>query len=625
VSKTWARARGRRKRAVVAALLAILAPAVLPLQMARAGATTTSSASVPLDPWHQLHVPVQMSELPVPPTVPSNGVCTNTTGCVAASWGGFGAPGFYWDPHYVLLGMTYAGAPSGSIYSGPQVLIVKTDGTIFPNGDAWKCITCGATLLPGVNITQFPYPPPHEFPDGKRVLVGNGILSCGQGDVTYAVTDPRCTPQNTTVYPIYWGSQPLFAQTPTGNNGREWRLSPDGVHLAWDSLNFATFTELPYVGRLSFDQANQRYDLTNISILFNPAPQFQPYVVEPGNKLKFNPAGMIGELRGWTNDGKAILGIQSYESSSVDLWATDLATGRSTPLTDHAEYTDPNFMSPNGEWLLSEEVAGSGRLDFISGMEGVPPITDQLPTTGYISQIRNNGQRRFFLPWLVNPARAQSEQINAGGDPNWNAAADPVWLANSTSVVWTENLACGANIQPTPCTSSTEPGGRNSRVMIARFPTLRPSRAIPPPPVSDTTWGIPYVPGQTPPAPPPLPPGTYTLEGRIWGSATVVITDNASNTAIMSIAVAYHNFIDQFLDVINGTESVQRTGTSPFTEQVTWFENLRLSGLHTGTKVTSPGGFTLGPSVLLANNFQAVGTMTTTIDGVSYTQPANGT
>lgn len=514
--KKQSRVLGVRCGPFVGALLGIVMFGLAPIQTgsAVAATATATSASVPPDPGHLLHVKVDISELPLPPTVPSDGHCTNPTGCISASWGGAGPPGFYWDPHYVLLGINYAGAPPGSIYTGPQVLVVKTDGTTFPNGDPWKCITCGATLLPGVNTSQFPYPPPHEFPDGHRVLVGNGILQCADGNVVYAVTDPRCTPQNTTVYPIYWGTQPLFAQTPTGNNGREWRLSPDGVHLAWDSLNLATFTELPYVGRLSFDQAAQRYNLTDVSVLYNPAPQYQPYIVEPGNKLRFNPAGMIGELRGWTNDGKAVLGIQSYESSSIDLWATNLATGKSTPLTDHAEYTDPNFMSPDGKWLLSEQVAGSGRLDFISGMEGIPPITDQLPTTGYISQARNAGQRRFFLPWLVDPATQQSEQINAGGDPNWNAAADPVWLANSTAVVYSEYLACGANIQPTPCADSTEPGGRNSRVMIARFPTLVPSQAVPPAPVSDITFGQPWTPGTSPTMAPPIPTGTYSWSAK---------------------------------------------------------------------------------------------------------------
>jgi hypothetical protein len=198
--------------------------------------------------------------------------------------------------------------------------------------------------------------------------------------------------------------------------------------------------------------------------------------------LKFNPQAMIGEFRGWSSNGEDALGIQSFESDNIDLWETSLATGASRPLTDGAEYTDPNFMSPNGKWLVSEQVLGSGRLDFISAMQGIPPLTDQMGTTGYVSGIRNNGSRRFFLPYLVSTGDGASEQINAANDQDgaWNAAADPVWLASSTAVVWAENLvtspACGGS-NPSPCPVSTEPGGRDSPVMIARFPTLQPVAA----------------------------------------------------------------------------------------------------------------------------------------------------
>src|SRR6185437_10397738 len=229
---------------------------------------------------------------------------------------------------------------------------------------------------------------------------------------------------NTQIQPIYWGNSPLGSGGQV-QNGREWRLSPDGVHLAWSQLVLSpsSFNEFAFMGRLTLSTDKTRYDLTNVTLL----PNASPYVAS-GNTLSFQPRQMIGELRGWTSDGKSILGIQSSESDSIDAWATSLATGKSKQLTDHAEYTDPMFMSPNGKWLLAEQVLGSGRLDFIAGMQGIPPVTDQLPTTGYISGIRNNLNRRFFLPWLVSldGKQTRSEQVNAFGDPSWNAAADPV-------------------------------------------------------------------------------------------------------------------------------------------------------------------------------------------------------
>ncbi|MFD4601324.1 hypothetical protein ACFWPQ_25250 [Streptomyces sp. NPDC058464] len=505
------------------------------------------------------------------------------------------------------------------------MLLVRTDGTTFSNGDGWKCLTCGvpAANRQDIDTASYTYPPPYAFPGDRRVLVGNGVLDCGR----HQVTDPRCTPDRMHIYPIELGGRPLGG-TIGGGQTREWRLNPDGVHLGWNTavVDNGAYDEFGSVGRLEFDRAAGRYNLTHVTLLYNGAPQYQPYVVERGNRLRFNPAGMIGEFRGWTSDGKAALGVQSYESDSVDAWATSLATGRSRPLTRHAEYTDPMFMSPDGRWLIAEEVVGSGRLDFISGMEGIPPITDQLPTTGHISGIRNNGERRFFLPYLVHAADGRGVPIDPGADPAWNAGADPVWLADSTAVVWPENLvtspACGG-ANPLPCPVSTEPGGRHSRVMIARFPELHPGRATPPAPISDSVpWGTPYTAGQAFPTRAHLPAGSYTLPGKSHGTADVVITADASNALITKIQVSYRDFSDNGTDVVNGTESAER-GSDTTISSVTWHENLGLSGRHTGTKVTGPDGFALSPRAL-GNYFDATGTMTTTMDGQTWTQPGNG-
>ncbi len=569
----------------------------------------------------------------MPPTVPASGVCTHPTGCLSGNWGGVGTPGFYWDSRYVLVGLTYAGAPSSgpaSIYSGPQVVLERTDGGTFPDGDAWKCVTCGVSMPSTIVRGDFTYPPPRALPGDRQVLVGNGILDCsGPSGALLRLSDPTCTPADTHINPIYWGDAPLGAPSPNPQtnpfgNGREWRLSPDGAHLEWDSLLITStgFAEDEFEGALSWDSANQRYDLTDVYFL----PQPSPWVVQ-GNQLVFRQQAMIGEARGWTSDGRSILGIQAYEDNSVDGWATTLTTGQSHPVTVHAEYTDPMQMSPNGLWMINDEAKGNGRMDWISGLEGISPISSNLVSLGVISQMRNNGNRRFFEPWLTSTVVPKTEQVNAAvADPNWNAAADPAWLANSAGVVWVENFACGANPTPHQCAGSTEPGGRNSRLMIARL-GLPPSPAIPPAPISNTApaaWAIPYTPGQTLPTFPPIPSGTYTVEGNVVGYATVVIADNSTNSAIQSIQVTYHNYVQsRGLNVVNGTESVN-TNTPGF---MTWNDNLTVFGLQgSGQLVTSPGGFSVNVNALnFSNNFQATGTMTTTLNGITYTQPANGT
>ncbi|MFB7160992.1 hypothetical protein [Streptomyces sp. NPDC056242] len=610
----------------MAAAAALLLAVTVPSTQAHAGdATTTAQPRV------------SIAQLPVPPTVPDDGVCTRPTGCVSADWSGIGTPGPARDPKYVFLGITYAGAPEtgpASVYSGNQVLVVRTDGSTFPNGEAWKCLTCGVSYSSDIDTSQLTYPPANELPDRKRVLVSNGILACGPEGAEYAVTDPRCTPDNTRITPIYWNDKPLFQRDANGvNNGREWRLSPDGQHLLFNVVDFRVLSIVPYVGRIAYDADQGHYHLTDVVTLTNPSQAYQPLVVDSGNQLRFNQAGMVGEPRGWSADGSATLGIQSLYADSMDGWATDLVTGASKPVTRNAHYTDPMQMSPNGKWLLAEEVNGSGRLDFISGLPGVPALTAQAGTAPYVSGIRNNGNRRFFSPWLVDPATGRGFQINAGSDKNWNIAADPAWLADSTAVVYTENLACGANPTPHKCADSTEPGGRNSRLVIARFPDFKPSARVAVAPFPATTWGQPYDPDNPPQQPKPVPTGTYTLKGKAGGSATVQITTNSTGTQNLSVAVTYTNFSDDSTNIINGTEKVERVsnttlGCSPGTASalacLTWTEDLKLSGKHTGTKRTGPEGFALGPAAMLRNEFQAVGTLTTTIDGVTYSQPTNG-
>jgi hypothetical protein len=75
------------------------------------------------------------------------------------------------------------------------------------------------------------------------------------------------------------------------------------------------------------------------------------------------------------------------------------------------------------------------------------------------------------------------------------------------------------------------------------------------------------------------------------------------------------------MNVINGTEDVENSGGD-----ITWNESVTANGVQgSGSQVTSPGGFTDNSIDLEeSSNLQATGTMTTTPNGVSYTQPANG-
>ncbi|HKA15122.1 MAG TPA: hypothetical protein VKH41_08915, partial [Myxococcota bacterium] len=182
------------------------------------------------------------------------------------------------------------------------------------------------------------------------------------------------------------------------------------------------------------------------------------------------------------------------------------------------------------------------------------------------------------------------------------------------------------------------PGERHSRMMLARLTSRAPLSLAPIAALPDSVpWGTPFTPGsgactigvnQTCPQPTMTlaPAGTWTLRGQAFGTATVHITTSTNPSVVSHTDATYANYSDDGIHVLNGSESVDRDPASTGLKSVTvWHQNIPLTGCQTGAKVTSePSGFRLTID-LFANKFNAAGTLTTTIDGTTYTQPANGT
>jgi hypothetical protein len=584
---------------------------------------------------------IVLDRLPLPPTITSNdpGACTKQvnpkgSGCITA----VGQSGGYIDPADVITLATFAGAPAApdpaSVYTDQQLIIVKTDGSTFANGDAWKCLTCGtpAANQQGRN-KDASYPQP--FNDHKRILLGPNVLDCSP----HLLTDDSCTPDQVHIYPIRWNTH--ADGSGNGGNIRELRINPDNVHLGFNhvKLTGATYDQFGYYGRLQFDPAPTtgtptvaRYDIVDVTALFDPAPEQQGVHADPAHPgtLAINPLSReVGEFRGWTKDGREAVYIgYPSESDNIDVFAVDLFSGKVRRLTADPEYVDPLDMAPDGNGGVYLDTRGSGRQLFVAGMRGIPPLND-LITTGPVSSVRNAGDRRFFQPFLIDNygdrGTYDGQQLNPTdtgpgglGDPNWNASADPRWSPDGTTITYAQIAAPGA--------TSTEPGGRRSRLIIAHLTDRTPYAYTPPATLPDQIgWGTPYKAGDPEPTRPLAPAGTWTLPGQKSGSAKVIITHDDAKAIMSKVEVTYANYSDDDTHIINGTESVETLPDSTQTTTKTlWHSNLTLSGTHTGTKVTSePGGFTLTID-LLTNHFDAVGTLTTTIDGTAYKQPANG-
>jgi hypothetical protein len=596
--------------------------------------------------------PVTVDELPLPPTAlaTNTGACTTAvnprgTGCMDAGPEAIQSGSFFPDGRSVSVQVTFTGAPAtgpSSIYAGLQLIAVKTDGTTFPNGDPWRCITCGVPDANRQNTNaELDYPQP--FRDGKRVLWGSNIVECSA-----PLLGSACTPAQTHIYPLYWRNR-TEPDAATGNL-RELRLHPDQVHIGFNHIVLSpVLNQFGYLGRLQFDPAPPdgtprvpRYDIVNVFTLFNERPQQQPWQLDPAHpgEVRFSPLEpTVGELRSFSRDGKEVTYIGNpAESDNIDVFATDLTTGKTRRLTANPEYTDPIDLSPDNNWTVAMDTRGSGRQLFMAAMEGIPPINDML-TVAAVSSVRNNHQRRFFQPILIDRygdrGAYQGQQLNAGddapgsiSDPNWNGRADPRWSPDGTSVAYWQSLvtapACGG-VNSLPCPPSTEPGERRTRLMIARLTSRTPTPAPVVAPISDVVpWGTQFDASAPGLVRPHLPTGTYTLRGKVFGHVVFTVTENATRTAVASVSATYTNFSDDGVHVINGTESA--SGSQGFTLQVIdWHSNLRLTGCQTGAKVTSePGGFHLEID-LSEPVFQATGTLTTTIDGQVYRQPANGT
>ena len=619
---------------------------------APAASGTEAATGVPAPPDPE---PIEVVELPLPPVAPSDepGACTpqvnpNRTGCISRNTQ-LQAGGFLPDGRHVLALVGFVGAPAApdpaSSYTGDQLIAVKTDGSTFPDGDAWKCLTCGVPAENAVGRTEgLDYP--QAFRDGRRVLAGTNIIECGE----HQLVDEACTPDQVHIYPLHW----TVTADGSGESGRmrELRLHPDNVHIGFSSFTVTggKLGQFSYFGRLQFNPsptsgipATARYDVVNVTRLFDPSPQAQPIVVDPDNpgELRVNyQAPSVGELRGFSGDGREVTYIgHPHESSNWDLFAADLTTGKVRRLTSHPEYVDPADLSPADNSIVIMDTRGSDRQMFLAGMRGIPPITD-LVSTSATSSTRNNGQRRFFQPYLLDPHGDRGDyfgqQVNGAGDgspgsvndPNWTGRADPKWSPDGTQIVYWQALvvppACGG-ANPLPCPTSTAEGGRTARLMLATLTSREPTppRQVEPVP-DEVPWGTPYVPGSEIPTRPYPEPGTYTLRGQASGSARVELVENAEGTALETVEVTYTDYSDDGVNVLNGTERVSARNINLTTTQVDWFSDLTRTGEVEATKKTSPDGFHLTIDVL-TNIFQATGTLTTTIDGKEYRQPANGT
>lgn len=599
--------------------------------------------------------PISITTLPLPPVIKEDfpGACTaetnpHSTGCTTRSTGLQGGT-FIPDGDHVVATIRFAGAPDvpnpTNVYSGQQLILVKADGSLFPNGDAWKCITCGVLEenRPGVDLRDIKYNYPQAFWDGKRLLAGTYIIDCG--DTELASED--CTPEKTTIHSIRLDNE--ADESGPGAQLRELRLHPDNEHLGLNVFSFidGKLGQNAYIGRLNFNPAPKtgsntvpRYDLTHVNQLNPNAPS--PLEVVNRNELRLNSSAItIGELRGFSGSGDEVLYVGYPRSAcNIDVFAAHLVTGRVRRLTSHPGYVDPVQMSPDDRWMVIMDTRSTNRTLFMDGLTGVPPLTDVVTTTA-CSSVRNNGNRRFFQPWLLDRYGDRGEyfgqEINrakkgvAGSgdvdDPEWNGGADPWFSPDGTKITYwqaqTVPPACGGS-NPLPCYKSQEPGGRQERLMVAHLTSRKTSPRKEVLNVPDRIpWAVPYEPGKSLSGPQYPQPGTYILHGKFSGHAIVDFRASPNSSVISTVAATFKNFSDDDLRFVSGHQDVSQSVEGFTLDHTKWDSDVVQTGVDEGWQRTSPEGFEMKIDVL-KNIFEANGTLETEVDGVVYRQPGNG-
>ncbi|QIW98902.1 hypothetical protein AMS68_004420 [Peltaster fructicola] len=589
--------------------------------------------------------PIDIIQLPLPPVAPSNatGACSGDinpwkTGCISQTTG-LQVGNFYPGGDHVLAHVAFTGAPAApdpaSIYLGQQVILIKADGSTFSNGDAWKCITCGVPASRNALLAKGSgdYSYPQAFHDGKRILAGTFIISCGDHDLI----DDDCTANETSVYQIRLDNQ--ADHSGPGASIRELRLHPDNVHIGLNSFGVTAggaLSQHAYWGRLDFNAApTAGTPLTTL--------RFGEFYTSGDQILFNNSAIVIGELRGFSGTGDEITYIgYPVETCNIDVFAVNIHTGHVRRLTTHPGYVDPVEFSPDDSSFVILDTRGTGRTEFMDGIRWLPPVADQITATA-CSSVRNNGNRRFFQPWLLDRYgdrdgyygqslnNAHKGEYGSGefDDPQWNGQADAWFSPDGTKIVYSQaqavSPACGGS-NPLPCYNSTEEGGRDGRVMLATLSSRRPlpdREAVEP--FNDVIpWATAYKPGETAPETSYIKEGQYELKGTYSGYAQIEIVENTAKNAIKTVVVNLFDYSGHAGGVINGYQNISLTTEAVTITKLDWYANVTRTGTDAGCQHTSEDGFHMSIDAL-TNIFEANGTLTTSVDGVEYDQPQDAT
>jgi hypothetical protein len=449
--------------------------------------------------------------------------------------------------------------------SGFHIMTSRIDGSEY------NCLTCPLGDLPFVKLDV--------FSDGRRVVVGNQVTFGLPSPLPYpspfpgAETVPilECTPSllDCQTPELVFVRVPFDPDDPAllaNQRVREFRIAPDGVHLAWTQIrDDALLGLVPVTGELR--RETDHYELDNVEVLTPLEPAMKPRA-DGGFDFSMPHAG---EIKRFLYGGSAIALLSEDFAINADAGDVDIATGQVARLTHHPDYDEPIDVSPDGRWL----VVGSKRsLDpafDVTAAFGLVPRPNFMILRG--SQLvstwafaGNNGLNRGLETWLVDRLGARGDYIgqNLSDDICYGGRERQHWNADGTRVAKREQ------IRPVMADDPRCHGLPTRRLVVyeltSRTP-VPPAERFPIIPTPDAPWagGITDVKNR-----PGIDTGLYTVPGRVFGEALVELTAD-------TVSAEYRNYSDDGLVVLDGVESFTRRGVA-----LNYPADLTVSGCQVG-------------------------------------------
>lgn len=449
------------------------------------------------------------------------------------------------DGEHLILDVTMKGKHKSDL------AVMKEDGTGF------KCLTCNLEQKIG---DEMPVP----LPDGKRVYTPNGVLECSP-----SIVDCKVAKILPLVFPTIPNAK-FIARIATN-------MSQDGIHVAY-TLVTTRMLPLVLVSELTrvSDEKGERYELTKTRVI-------------AGEKMYESDSSFLrphyfgnGEVKSFTDMGRYLSTITTFEANNYDICKIDLMTGALIRFTRHFSYDEGVYPSPDGKWIIFQSQRNTNRMDAF-GLIPRPIIAGTAIGSG-IAEYRNqwvvpnrNGEgkvRRFYGLTMVDQYgdRARLPEEGYTGQnllvakdnlTEYNAFGNLTWHPSSTKAIFWEQKDHW----------KLKEGEQSGRLRLIRFTNRNPTKPLP---IYTPKFEWATKLEELKPISFKLPTEGI-LKGKVSGYAKVSIDSTDKNEQLFRLD--YNNFTDDGDYILNGFE---KKTNKLFTRESHWFADIIVSGKHIG-------------------------------------------